>query len=379
MLEAVRRKTGEKAMAKTVTNPVAYLTEAEDALRRLGEMKARQSELELTEKRQAKTLAAEKKAVEDSVNNTVKKRRDELAAGYDGEIAKVQDAVKKIRAKREKAKQQGMKERIDAQNAPRKAEIAEMKGKIRAMFKQNHVPQFCNSLLFYSLYFPRAVKEVLTMLLTFFICCVGIPVGIFCLLPERKTLWLILIYLLVIVVFGGLYLAVGSLTKDAHREVLLEAQRVRRSIDKTRRKMRSTARSIRREKTEEHYDLSSFDSELAAKEREKEELQTKREEAMAYFNSTTKAALTEEIVSGSRDRINALEEEHAATQAQVQEAAEQVKKLSLSLTEDYESYIGKEFMQEERLAALIQILRSGQAASITDAKALYREQSGGKK
>lgn len=362
-------------MAKEFTDSIAYLTEAREALTRLENARVRQAELELTEKKQAKTLASEKKSVEDSVNNTIKKRKDELSASYDSEIAKVQDAIKKIRSKREKAKQQSMKERIDAQTAPFKAENKEMNDKIRAMFKQNHVPGFCNSNLFYSLYFPRAVKEVLTMLLTFMICCVGIPCGIFWLLPERKTLWLVLIYLGVIVLFGGLHIIIGNITKDAHREVLMEAGQVRRSMAKNRKKIRSVTRSIRKEKTEDHYDLSSFDQEIAEKEKEKSELTAKKEEAMAYFVSTTKPAITEEIVSGSRDRINQLEAEHSQTAAQISETAVFIKNASLTLSNDYESYIGREFMQADKLNALIEMLQSGQAASITEAETLYREQN----
>lgn len=362
-------------MAKEFTDNIAFLTEAREALVQLENARVRRSELELSEKKQSKLLASEKKAVEDAVNSTIKKRSDELAASYDTEIAKLQDAMKKIRVKREKAKQQSMKERIEAQIAPYKEENKEMNGKIKAMLKQNQAPGFCNSTLFYALYFPRSVKEVLTMIATFLICCVGIPCGIFWLLPERKTLWLILIYLGVIIVFGGLYIVIGNITKDAHRQVLLEAGQVRRAMAKNRKKMNSITRSIRREKSEEHYDLSSFDSELAEKEKEKTELSAKKEEAMAYFVSTTKPAITEEIVSGSRERIAQLEAAYNQTSKELADNAAYIKNAALELSNDYESYIGKEFMQADKLAALIRILQDGKAANITEAEAFYREQS----
>lgn len=362
-------------MAKEFTDNIAFLTEAREALNQLESARARQAELELSEKRQAKTLAAEKKTVEDTVNSTVKKRSDELASSYDSEISRLQDAMKKIRAKREKAKQQGIKERIEAQTAPFREENKEMNNKIKAILKQDQAPALCNSTLFYALYFPRSVKEVLTMIAAFLVCCVGIPCGIFWLLPEKKTLWLILIYLGVIIVFGGLYIVIGNVTKDAHRAALLEAGQVRRAMAKNRRKMNSIRRSIRREKSEEHYDLSSFDKELADKEKEKEELTAKKEEAMAYFVSTTKPAITEEIVSGSRERIAQLETAHDQTKKDMDENAAYIKKAGLHLSNDYESYIGKEFMQADKLEALIRILQDGQAANITEAEALYRQQS----
>ena len=364
---------------KTVTGHIIFVKEAREALSQLETAKARKEELELTEKKQAKALAAEKKAVEDQVNNTIKKRKDELIKRYDSEIAKVQDAIKKIKTKRDKAKQQGMKERIGAQLAPFVAENKEMNEKIKALFKQQHVPALCNTTFYYSLYFPRTMKELIIMLVTFVICCVGIPCGIFWLLKEPKTWMLILIYLAIIVVFGGIYIVIGNLTKDKHLATLQEAGQIRRQIAKNQKKMKSIKRGIKREKTEEHYDLSTFDADLAQKEKEKAELQAKKDEALAYFMNTTKPAITEEIVSGTREKITKMEEEHTQTVTAIQQKAEQIKQDSFALSKNYEAYIGKDFMQKDKLTALMHILESGQATSITEAEAIYREQTAKKK
>lgn len=354
---------------------ITYLEECRNAVVKLNEAKSRRETLDIQEKKQSKTLTAEKKAVEDSVNSTVKKRKDELQSSYDTEIAKVQDAIKKIRAKREKAKQQSMKERIQEQTAPYAAENKEMKARIRENFKQNRIPAICNTTMYYALYSPRTLREVLLMLVTFGVCFLGIPVGLYWLIPEHRTLHLIIIYVVTILLFGGAYLLVGGRTKERHKEAILEAQRIRRSMDKNRRKMRSLARSIRREKTEEHYDLSSFDAEISAREQEKAELLEKKEEAMAYFVNTTKPAITEEIVSARRDQINAMEAEHQQTVADLAETEEYIKNAGLKLSSGYESFIGKDFMQAEKLEALIAILQKGQAANITAAKAVYQEQN----
>ena len=97
---------------------------------------------------------------------------------------------------------------------------------------------------------------------------------------------------------------------------------------------------------------------------------------MAYFARATKPAITEEIVSGSRERIAQLEAAYSETCRERTENAAGIKAMSLSLGNDYESYIGKEFMQADRLEALARILKDGAAANITEAEALYREQSG---
>ena len=371
--------TGQTAAEKTATGNILFLKEAREALTQLEAAQIRRSELDLTEKKQAKALAAEKKAVEDQVNATIKKRHDELSRRYDSEITKAQDAIKKIKAKREKAKQQSMKERIAAQMVPFVAENKEMNDKIKGMFKQQRVPSFCNTALYYSLYFPRTMKEVITMMLIFVLCFVAVPAGIFWLLEEPKTWMLILIYLGIVVVFGGLYIVIGNMTKDKHLATLQEAGQIRRQIAKNKKKMKSIQRGIKRERTEEHYDLSSFDTQLAEKEQEKAELQVKKEEAMAHFQNTVKPAIIEEIKAGTQDKIAQMETEHAQTAAAVQQLTAQIKEDTFRLGRDYEAQIGKEYMQLDKLNALLLILESGQAVSITDAEALYREQAAKKK
>ena len=103
--------------------------------------------------------------------------------------------------------------------------------------------------------------------------------------------------------------------------------------------------------------------------------QAKKDEAMAHFLNTVKPAIIEEITAGTRDKIAQMEAEHAQTMTALQQKASQIKEESFRLSRDYEAHIGKEFMQKDKLDALVVILQSGQASTITDAENLYREQN----
>ena len=67
--------------------------------------------------------------------------------------------------------------------------------------------------------------------------------------------------------------------------------------------------------------------------------------------------------------------EYNETAAGLRQEQANLKEASLRLSDDYESYIGKDFMREDRLDALLALLESGQAASITEAKELYQSES----
>ena len=57
-------------------------------------------------------LRTREKAVADTIARTVKARGEEIARSYDAELGKTEDQLKKVKAKREKARNQGIKGRM---------------------------------------------------------------------------------------------------------------------------------------------------------------------------------------------------------------------------------------------------------------------------
>ena len=102
----------DKIVAQAITDYVKFLADARDAVYRVNCDSRTARQLEAEESQKEKELASLKKEVADTISRTVKARRDEIESGYDREIAKGQDRLKKARAKREKAKDKGVKERI---------------------------------------------------------------------------------------------------------------------------------------------------------------------------------------------------------------------------------------------------------------------------
>ena len=105
-------------MGQQMTDQIAFLTEARTALEGLELSRDREKQLKLDESKVGKALDAEKKSLEDNISSTVRKRRDAIASSYDAEIGKAEDKLtQRSTVKREKAKNQGMKERIAEETA----------------------------------------------------------------------------------------------------------------------------------------------------------------------------------------------------------------------------------------------------------------------
>lgn len=361
-------------MTQPATDQSALLSEARQAVENLNRMKTERGQLDLEEKQLRRQLDAERKAAEDSIALTVKKRREEINSSYDKEIAKGQDRLRRARQKREKAKNQGMRERIAEETSALHAHNRELRLKLRSLLQKERLPRFCGSTWYYALYMPRTLKEVGMLILFILFFFAALPWGIYLLIGEtvRKSWMLIVIYLLDILGAGGLYLAVANHTKVGHLEAVRQGRLIRDTIYANQKKIRLITNTIRRDRNEAIYDLEKYDDEIARTEQELAEITRKKQEALSTFDSVTRNIISDEIWNNSKDKIDYLQEEQAKREQRLEAADQQIKSLSLEITDRYESYIGKEFMQPERLEELSRLIRSGQAANLSDAVSQYK-------
>ena len=371
-----KTKTGRGEMAQAITDVKTFLEDARQAVMELAEFEKQEETLAQEEKKRLRVLETERKAVADAVNSTVKRRRDEIEKSYDDELGKLQDKLKRTRTRREKAKNQGIKERIKEETQELHAHNRELSVRMRTLFQSDRVPFVCKSPLYYALYFPRGFKEFLTVLITFAICFLLIPCGIYKLLPEQKTLYLAMIYGVDVVVFGGLYILIGNWTKDRHLAALQEGRSIRSLIAANNRKIAVITSSIRRDRSEALYDLEKYDDEISQMEQDLEETAKKKKDALNTFENVTKTILTDEITSNSRAKLEQLKEGHQEVESRLHYTETVIKEKRIFITDTYECYLGKEFLNPEKLDALKHILDNSTAVNLSEVIAEYRERGG---
>ena len=126
-------------MAQAITDVKTFLEDARQAVVELAEFEKQEETLAQEEKKRLRVLETERKAVADAVNSTVKKRRDEIEKSYDDELGKLQDKLKRTRTRREKAKNQGIKERIKEETQELHAHNRELAVRMRTLFQSDRV------------------------------------------------------------------------------------------------------------------------------------------------------------------------------------------------------------------------------------------------
>ena len=366
-------------MAQPITDYTAFFSAAKQAVQELDDLKQKEKMLEDLEKQLENSLKTKQKQVAETIALTVKKRSDEIAKSYDTEIGKTQENLKKVRGKREKAKNQGEKERILDETQSLSKANEELKGRLKTIFRANHVPAFCASDLYYSLYFTKGLKELMTMLITLLICFLLIPCGVYFALPQQNTLFLIGIYVADIFIFGGLYVAIGNSTKMKHMDALKEGRNIRNQIMANKKEMKAITKSIRKDKDEAVYNLQKFDDEIAQLEQDKAQAERQKKEALNTFETVTKTIISDEIMGNHKAELDQLEQDFTKTVEDLKETRAVSRDKALFMTDNYEIYVGKEFMTVERLQGLEDIIASGNAANISDAIVNYKNKDQAKK
>ncbi|MBE7718376.1 MAG: hypothetical protein E7243_02485 [Lacrimispora celerecrescens] len=359
-------------MAQPITDQVGFLGEACRAVQELSASRNLLEKFRLEEKRLDKELEAERKAVTDAISLTVKKRIEEINDTYDKEIAREQDRLKRVRGKREKAKTQGVKERIEEETAELKGNNRELMLQMKSVFQQDRVPGFCKKGWYYALYFPRGFSEFFVLLLNVFLFFLVIPCGVYLLLPEKSPFYLMGIYFAAILFFGGIYILINNFTKVKHQSALRKGRSIRDLIKTNKRKIRVIIRSIKRDRDEAVYNLEKYDDEIARIEQDLADIADKKREALNTFDRVTRTILSDEIAGNSREKIAKLENDFEAAAANAKEAEVRVKEQTLFINDNYASYVGKEFMVPERLDELADMIRMGKASTISEAITLYK-------
>ena len=131
--------------------------------------------------------------------------------------------------------------------------------------------------------------------------------------------------------------------------------------------------TIRKDRNESLYDLEKYDDEIARLTQGLNEVAAKKKEALGTFENVTKNILQDEIEHGYREKIADLDHQYEDVKRQLQLTSAEVKARRLTLTDQYGSHLGKEFLDPFKLQDLSNILQQGRAANISEAISVYQE------
>ena len=349
-----------------------FFNDAKAQIATVNDLNAQVSRLKREKDKLENDLESEKRNVSNTIDQRVRKRRNEIVDTYDRELDKINDSLRKANSKRAKAKNRGIKERIAEETSALRDTNRSLRSQIRSNYKKDGVPFYCEWELFYTLFFPQNVLDVLVIILAFAVCFFAIPFGIWYLFfKETGAIALVVIYVIDILIFGGIVVLVQREVMK-HSVVLKDAVQLRKVIRANERKIDNITTSIQNDTSEAKYDLGSFDDEIARIKQQLADVTMKKNDALNTFDTVTKNIITDEINDNAKPKITDMVNRISAVGMELAEQDQKRNEASLNLSNNYEVYLGKEFMTPEKIDALAEIMGHGTAANISEAIEEYK-------
>ncbi len=356
-------------MGLEIENPQQFLGEAKIAVAAYQKVSESLKSQREQEKQLSGALDKARKEMQEKIQKTLKARGDEITATYDKQLSQVDARLRKAQDEREHARKEGMKGRIKRETEPLVTENRELKRQLAAILKRDHVPSICNSSVFYTLFRPSGFVEILLCLLTFAAFFAALPFGIYYFIPAHKIWQLVLIYVVDILLIGGIYVSLMNATIGKHSAVIRDGRKIKNQIRSNRRKIKSLTKSIRSDADDTDYNLQSYDDEIAKAQQERNDVISRKQGAQNTFETVTTNIITDEIETAARPQLEELQKNFRAATELRQHFENQEKEQALNLSRTYEQYLGKAHMNAQDIDRIAEMLQQGSASSIIDAVA----------
>jgi len=324
------------------------------------------------ENRLDKLIFSKEKDLNEEIETTLKKRRNELESTYESQLSVLSAREKKVKAKKEKDKGAKMTERIADETADlrdeNKAFVQEMKVKQKA----EKIPAFCRTTMFFAFFMPRTPVEFLMLVLGLLLLFLVLPFGLYLWLFAEKfgEIALAVLYLALILLVGGVYLAINNRVKEKHLETIREIRELKNSYYKNRKTIRRIRRGIRKDADESRYGLEHYDNELSEIRADYQKLLDEEKDALNTFETKTTPQIKAEIKERYEEELTSLNQTKKEIAAEQKKTEEIVKELSLMMSKQYEIYLGKDMLTVAKLDKLISYIEKGEASDIGCALAI---------
>ena len=371
-------------MAENVFNEGGdFLIRVRDAVVAKQSLEQQISDMNGEMKRMDKNISAETKDIRDEISTTIKKRRNDVEDEYDKQLSQIISKRKKVESEKEKKIDAAKASRIKDETKGIVSDSKDAEKELKKLFRQNKVPGFCRSKLFYVMFMPEGMVQKLMMVVGYAILFVGFP-GLIALLIRKtainhstmsdgtKTFLTVLIVAGLVLLLAGAIFLLYVKVKVPHAIVLQQGRKYRRAVAENDKQIRSVKKSIEKDEDESRYDVGEFDQRIREITDEEENVREEMHNALKDFDEQTAENIRQEVEDRRNPKLNEMKENRNGLALQIEQAQSQLKETSLVISRDYASHIGDDMLRQDRLEELIAIIQSGQANTVSEAISVFK-------
>lgn len=320
-----------------------------------------------------KELREKEREVDDEISRMIRKRRSDVEDTYKDRISKLKARSKKISSRREKSKDAKMSERIKEETADYYSDNRIINSDIKSVMFKEKISAFYRTDLFFSLFMPHGLLDLLKLLIVALILLIPVPLFTIKATPwEEGTFLTVLLYAIIILFFGGIYIVVRNTKVAPRATVLKNIYEKKKLIKKNKKKIKSTTKSILKEKDDTVYNLDKYDKEIEDVDKEMDAAVKEQKAALETFENSTRFMIENEIRSRHEDEIEKLTDNYKNAKKDADRLEDAVNKMEMDVSKKYDAYLGKDFLKVDKVDAIIEIIQKGEADTIGEAMEVYK-------
>lgn len=356
-----------------LTGGIDTLNELKEHILEIEGCREKSYELDIEEDRLEKLVSEKEKSIEEEINRIIKKRKEEIALTYDAQLEKTSSRLKKSKNKRDKQKSAKIFERINNQTADLQEENIHLNIEAKTILKQKHLPKYCNTRLYYMLFSPMGIKDFMGIFLALIVLFLLFPYGIYGLLPNKKILYLVLIYFADVIITVSLYIYIYNATKENNGAAIKSVKEIKKKIILNKKKIKLIKKEIMKDSDDSDYGLEEYDKEIQQLESQMSDIAEQKKNALLTFENTTKNIISDEIRQNHGEELQKIKAEYNKIYEESTRYEDKVKQMSMDIADNYEAYMGKEFMSVEKIDALINIMETENINTISESIKAYEQ------
>lgn len=350
----------------------AVLEQVISDIREHNEKKERLDKLADTKRDLCRNLESAEKEIKDEIESKIKSAVESICAGYNKSIDADRLKLKEVQGQRDKAKVAGVKERIGKETQQLHKENADLKSQVREAFNLEGIPMYCNSRLFFALFQTRDVFDFVIYILFLIALYAAIPFAL-SLIPGVPEYALIIYYFIVAVINISAMKIIYNRTLVKHSKTISDARATHRKMVDNKKRIKRIARGIRKDKNEDMYGLESFDYSINELHDHIRKIEEDKAKALDEFEKTAKPDIVSEVEGRNKNRITIMKSEIAKKEEEMLKLDTLIKEQRIYISSNYEAYLGKEFMNLDKLQELYSYMKSGIADTVSQALAVYKD------
>ena len=302
-----------------------------------------------------KNIENDERELKEEIDGRIKESTASICEGYDKAIDSEKSKLKDIQSQRDKAKMAG-----------------EFEKQIKDAFKMEKVPMYCSRRFYRIMIQTRGFADSAVYTLILLVLFLGIP-ALISFVPSIQ-MWMIIVYYFVVSMIIILPTKiVTDKTVGRHGATINAARETKDKIIANRKKIKKIEKRIHSDKNEEMYGLEDYDFKINEIHDSMEKIEGEKACALQEFENTAKPDIIAEIESRSKGHIDEMKAELLTKQDECSKLEALVKEQRIYISSNYETYLGKEFMNTEKLEELRAIMKSQAADTIGRAMAVSKD------